>query len=67
MNDVLKFLIGGAAAVVGAGVVVYAFGDPVSRHVGQQAGRGIAEGVAQKFPKLASMVSGSRRGRGVYR
>ena len=65
MNDIAKFLIGGAVAAVGAGVVVYAFGDPVSRRVGQQAGRGVAEGVAQKFPKLASMVSGARRG--VYR
>ena len=65
MNDIAKFLIGGAVAAVGAGVVVYALGDGVSRHVGQQAGRGIAEGVAQKFPKLASVVSGARRG--VYR
>jgi hypothetical protein len=65
MNDVLKFMLGGAAAAVGAGVVIYAFGDGIERHVGQQAGRGVAEGAALKFPKLASMVSGSRRG--VYR
>ena len=65
MNDTLKFLLGGALAAAGAGVVVYAFGDGLERHIGQQAGRGMAEGAAQKFPKLASMVSGSRRG--VYR
>lgn len=66
MNDFLKFLAGGAAIAVGAGAVVWAFGDGVSRHVGQQAGHGLAEGVAQKFPKLASMVSGAPR-RGYYR